>query len=141
MIPLQAIRVADQLGGKKVLARRVGTYELLRRVVEDGLPVEAVAQTLAVLPEASRHRVEAELGLGGPKTVLDRTASERLERIARIIALARETYQNDDAGAVSFLTTPNRNLGKDEPIHRALSELGARQVEDLLVRIAYGFPS
>ncbi|CAN5662230.1 hypothetical protein BH11ARM2_BH11ARM2_16880 [soil metagenome] len=141
MVPLQAIRVSDQLGGKKTLAKRVSTYDGLRRAVENGLPVEAISQTLAILPETVRQGIEEELGPHDGNAVLDRAASERLERVARIIALARATYENDDEGAVSFLTTPNRNLGKDTPIRRALSDLGARQVEDLLVRIAYGFPS
>ena len=140
MIPVQAVRVADQLGGKRVFAKRVATYDGLREAVESGLPAGAVAQTLAILPESERKKVAQEIG-PGTSDVLSRASSERLERVARVIALTRATYANDDEGAVSFLTTANRSLGKDAPIQRALSEIGARQVEDLLVRIAYGFPS
>lgn len=140
MIPLQAIRVSEQLGGKKVFSKRVSTYDGLRRAVEQGLPISAVRQALAILPEDQRLRIERGLEHRGA-SILDQTASERLERVARTIALARATYENDDEGAVLFLTTPNRNLGKESPIVRSLSEIGARQVEELLLRIAYGFPS
>jgi putative toxin-antitoxin system antitoxin component (TIGR02293 family) len=94
-----------------------------------------------ILPNDDRELLGSKLGAASTADLLDPIQSERLERIARVMAQTRETFGDDDAGIVSFLTTPNRNLGNERPIRRALTDLGARQVEDLLVKIAYGFPS
>ena len=40
--------------------------------------------------------------------------------------------------AVEWLRTPNRALGGELPLDRLDTDLGARDVEDVLGRIAYG---
>ena len=65
--------------------------------------------------------------------------SERTERLARVIALA-EMLWDDEAEAKRFLATPHPELGRKKPIEAALTELGARQVEDVVMRALYGLP-
>jgi putative toxin-antitoxin system antitoxin component (TIGR02293 family) len=40
--------------------------------------------------------------------------------------------------ASEWLTTPNRSLGRVSPMEFAVTEIGGREVEDLLGRIAHG---
>jgi putative toxin-antitoxin system antitoxin component (TIGR02293 family) len=66
--------------------------------------------------------------------------SEKTERLARVIALA-EMLWDDDEAAKRFLATPHAELGRRKPIEAALTELGARQVEDVVMRALYGLPA
>ena len=68
---------------------------------------------------------------------LARYESDRLYRLARILALADE-FLGDHERAVRWLKHPNRALGGFAPITALDTELGARQVENVLGRIAYG---
>ena len=54
-----------------------------------------------------------------------------MERLARVIATAEQVWDDvDDARA--FLSTGHAMLGGKRPIEVALTELGARRVENLL---------
>ena len=68
---------------------------------------------------------------------LARFESDRLYRMARVLALARESL-GDEARANRWLKRANHALGGLAPIAAIDTELGARQVENLLGRIAYG---
>jgi putative toxin-antitoxin system antitoxin component (TIGR02293 family) len=68
---------------------------------------------------------------------LARYESDRLYRLARIVALANE-YLGDHERAIRWLKHPNRALGGLAPVAAIDTELGARQVENILGRIAYG---
>jgi putative toxin-antitoxin system antitoxin component (TIGR02293 family) len=65
--------------------------------------------------------------------------SEHTERLARVIATAEYVWDNEEKSR-RFLTTPNPALGGLRPIDTAYTELGARQVEELLWQIFYGLP-
>jgi len=68
---------------------------------------------------------------------LARFESDRLYRLARIMALARESLGEDDV-ARRWLKRPNRALGGLPPVAAIDTEMGARQVENVLGRIACG---
>jgi putative toxin-antitoxin system antitoxin component (TIGR02293 family) len=65
--------------------------------------------------------------------------SEHTERLARVLATAEYVWDNEEESR-RFLTTPNPALGGLRPIDTAYTELGARQVEELLWQIFYGLP-
>ena len=65
------------------------------------------------------------------------TESDRLYRLARILVLAKH-YLGDDAKAMRWLRRSNRALGGRVPIDALDTEIGARAVEAILGRIAYG---
>ena len=44
----------------------------------------------------------------------------------------------DDKKAIEWLTTPNRFSGGEMPLDQLDTDTGARMVEDILGRIAYG---
>jgi putative toxin-antitoxin system antitoxin component (TIGR02293 family) len=117
----------------------------LDAAVQRGLPKRAlvhVAETVfmeraeqrallhAVVPEATFKRRRDRLTAG---------ESEKTERLARIVAQAEETWHDKD-GARRFLTRPHPMLDGRRPIEVAITELGARRVESILVGLVYGLP-
>ncbi|MGH7719205.1 MAG: antitoxin Xre/MbcA/ParS toxin-binding domain-containing protein [Gemmatimonadaceae bacterium] len=141
---IDAASVARILGGQRILGRRIRSVSELRRAVESGLPVQAldavVERVAGRRPGASalKHAIV-------PKTTLHRrqrlTAEEsaRLERLARVAALAEHVWE-DEALAHEFLTSPQPQLGHERPVDLARSDLGAREVEELLLKLEYALP-
>lgn len=63
--------------------------------------------------------------------------SDRLVRVARVLAAAEETFgSREKAGA--WLCRPTVALGGERPLHLLDTDEGARRVETLLGRIAHG---
>jgi putative toxin-antitoxin system antitoxin component (TIGR02293 family) len=85
-----------------------------------------------VAPRTTRVRRERE-GRLSPEE------SERLERLARLTALAAQVLESE-VEAQDFLFQPHPLLRGEKPAALARSELGARQVEDLLWRLEYSLP-
>jgi putative toxin-antitoxin system antitoxin component (TIGR02293 family) len=138
---VQSTRVAQVLG----LRRKAPGMSMadLDREVEAGLPKSSLAAVVShvygnspeatalmhrVIPPATYHRRGADLK---PQE------SERVERLARVIATAEHVWGNGD-DARTFLTTGHAMLGGQRPIETALTELGARRVEQLLWSLFHG---
>lgn len=68
---------------------------------------------------------------------LDPAESDRVLRFARLMGTAVDVLENEQ-NARSWLTSPQFGLGGAVPLEYAGTEVGAREVEDLLGRIAYG---
>ncbi|MGH7570899.1 MAG: antitoxin Xre/MbcA/ParS toxin-binding domain-containing protein [Gemmatimonadota bacterium] len=138
--------VAEVLGGRKALGRNIQSVEDLRLAVEDGLPVRSLH--LAVRRIASTSKEAAHLTFEiVPRTTLHRRRrrlskpeSERLERLARMTALAEEVWEDPDL-AHEFLMSPQPQLGGNKPVELADSDLGTRQVEELLYKLEYSLPA
>ena len=71
------------------------------------------------------------------KEPLNEVESERLLRIARIIAIAEDTFANSEKAA-TWLRRPSRLFSGKTPMATADTEAGGRMVEDVLQRIAHG---
>ncbi len=69
--------------------------------------------------------------------ILTADESDRLMRVARIAALAEETLGNSTR-AGRWLHEPNAALGSIPPIRWLDTDLGAKEVEELLIRIGHG---
>ena len=137
-------RVAEILGGARVLGSRMKSSEDWMDIIEAGLPAAAMealkervglddpsmATTLGISIR-TLARVRASQGL------LDSVVSDRLYRLARLVAIARVVLEYDDR-AVQWLTQSQPGLGNRRPIDMAKSEPGAREVENLLMRIEHG---
>ncbi len=70
---------------------------------------------------------------------LSRQASERAERLARVMAHA-EYVLDDKDDAREWMNKPHPELGERSPREVAASELGARSVEAVLDSLFYGLP-
>ena len=129
--------VARVLGGKRVLGEEIRTLGALRHAVNKGLPVEALHHTTGYVTSSPREAIQLRDRLVPPATRKRRKGrlkpaeSERVERIARVMALAEHVWQNPD-DARAFLHQPHPLLENHAPLEVAQTELGARQVEDLL---------
>lgn len=146
MAPMAMIRakyIAEALGGRKVLKADLGSTRALLRGVEAGLPygsLEALTDRFGL----NRADVAAALRLP-PRTLARRKRerklpadeSDRLVRLARIAADAARVL-GDERKAGSWLRDENIALGGERPIDLLNSDLGARQVEDVLGRIEFG---
>ncbi len=64
--------------------------------------------------------------------------SERLLRISTVFEKTVDLFEGDVAGAVAWLTSPKRALGRETPLAYSRTELGAREVEDLIGRLEHG---
>jgi len=122
---------------------RVRSADRRRERVRSGLPYSAL--------EALAERLNAPLGeLGDALRIPARTLarrrsvgrlsageSDRLVRLGRIAALAEEVLGNR-ARAARWLRQSNRALGQAVPLRRLDTDLGAREVETVLLRIEHG---
>jgi putative toxin-antitoxin system antitoxin component (TIGR02293 family) len=70
---------------------------------------------------------------------LSRPASERTERLARVMAAAEYVW-DDPEQARAWMNRPHPELGNRTPLAVAATELGARSVEAVLDMLFYGLP-
>lgn len=139
----QTGQIVESLGGRKILGRNIRSLEQLREQVRKGLPygsVEALAQKLRLQKSeaaALMHLPERTLARRKKQNKLRADESDRLFRIARIQALAAEVLGSEDKAA-DWLRRPNRALNGQSPLERLDTDLGTKQVEDILGRIQHG---
>lgn len=135
--------VIQQLGGAPVFGRALRTETALRAALRDGLP-QTVVEEVMHAAGLTLKELAASLDLS-PRSLqrrrragrLDRHESDRVYRLARIVALAKR-YLGSDEAAPKWLKRPNRALGGKTPLEMLDTELGAHAVENVLGRIAYG---
>jgi putative toxin-antitoxin system antitoxin component (TIGR02293 family) len=141
---MESAAIAEILGGRKVLGKAVKTPDELAQLVRKGLPassVSALAERLAMgsmvlsrtlgIPQRTMTRRRSQ------RTRLTAAESDRAVRLARVYAIAVEMIGEEEK-AVQWLSTPNRALGGERPLDQLDTDVGTRQVEDILGRIAYG---
>jgi putative toxin-antitoxin system antitoxin component (TIGR02293 family) len=73
-----------------------------------------------------------------PGKPIDPVVSDRLYRTAKVLALAARVLEDKDA-ARAWLSEPQFGLGKKTPCELLTTDAGARQVEDLLLRMEHGY--
>lgn len=138
---------------KPVAGRSTPTAGLLRKIapttakliasLKAGLPfreLEALQASLALpmerllpmlgISKATLHRRKA-------AGRLDPAESDRVVRYARLMSWAIEVLESMES-ARQWLNAPQVGLGGAIPLEYAETEVGAREVEDLLGRIEYG---
>jgi uncharacterized protein (DUF2384 family) len=104
-----------------VLPLQAGSPSQLRDAVRQGLPfsaLEALTQQLQLTPQES----------------------DRVYRVARAIDQAADCLGSVDK-AHQWLKSPNRALAGEIPLDWLDTEIGTRQVEDVLLRLNYGITS
>jgi putative toxin-antitoxin system antitoxin component (TIGR02293 family) len=135
--------VIEELGGKQTLGRTLSSDRDMRDAIREGFP-PAVVEELMRASGLTLKELAGALDLS-PRSLqrrrrtgrLARYESDRLYRLARIVAIANESLGGHER-ALNWLKRPNRALGGIAPVAAIDTELGARQVENLLGRIAYG---
>jgi putative toxin-antitoxin system antitoxin component (TIGR02293 family) len=142
---IAAQRVAETLGGERVLKHRVRDYADLDQIVRDRLPVASLAKLIESgrlsVPEVKQYLVPRSTYTRRLRErALSTIESERTERLARVLATAEEVFLDKDR-AHRWMRAPHPELRGRTPLEVAASELGARTVEGILWEIAYGLPA
>jgi putative toxin-antitoxin system antitoxin component (TIGR02293 family) len=144
MIPAQ--KIAAILGGPEALGHPVNNLMDLDEVVSQGIPrtafdalidqivprsdeVTRVSLRYRIVPRATYQRARR----------LNQQHSETVERLARILATARSVWDDDEA-VRGFLLAPHPELNGKTPLDAALTEIGGRQVEEIIERGMHGLP-
>lgn len=107
----------------------LGVEELADLQDSLGVPMEKLAPMLGI-SKATLHRRKFGKRFGMAE-------SERIVRYARLMGKAAEVMEST-ANARRWLNSPQIGLGGAVPLEYAGTEIGAREVEDLLGRIEYG---
>jgi putative toxin-antitoxin system antitoxin component (TIGR02293 family) len=94
-----------------------------------GLTLKEISASLDLSPRSLQRRKH--------EGRLARYESDRLYRLARMLALA-DYFIGSRAKALDWMKRPNIVLGGAVPLDLIDTELGARQVENILGRIGYG---
>lgn len=115
---------------EKVLAGLpVEEFDGLRGLL--GITVEEMTALIGISPATlSRRRARQER--------LDRDHSDRLVRYARLYGLAISYFDGNDAAAGDWLRTGLPAFRGETPLRHAITEIGGREVEDLLGRLEFG---
>jgi putative toxin-antitoxin system antitoxin component (TIGR02293 family) len=135
--------VIDELGGEAALGRRLRRDSDLQTAIREGFPQRVIEQVMEAA-HLTIKELAACLDLSPRSLQRRRRAgrlasheSDRIYRLARIVALAKTSFGGRDA-AVRWLKRPNRALGGRVPLTLLDTEIGARSVENVLGRIAFG---
>jgi putative toxin-antitoxin system antitoxin component (TIGR02293 family) len=124
------------------LPSRYGPLDVADRL-QKGLPVSALERLAKIVaPEETgfKYRLVPRATLARRKLAGRLTAreSERVARIARVFAYAKEVWKTDDATR-RFLARPHMMLRDRAPLDLALgSEVGAKEVERIIGGLKYG---
>lgn len=139
--------VVSILGGEKALGIKESDGVMtLHRAIKAGIPARCafhfqdhvglsninVCHMLGVT-EKTLTRWHA-----APRKHLDPVFSDRLVRSAKVIALAEQVLESPD-NAKQWMSEPQDALAGEAPQDLLTTDIGAQQVEDLLVRMEHGF--
>lgn len=127
---LIGLRVPDALS----LARKIEsgfdfrTFTRLQEAIE--LTNKQLADLISISSRTlSRRRTERRLRPD---------ESDRLLRLARVFDLTVSLFEGDKQAAQAWLTRPNPALGGKPPLDLSRTEVGAREVENLVFRLEHG---
>ncbi len=134
--------VARKLGGRSVLGAVVRSQADLALAVRNRLPLTALKglslagmseqeiETFVIPQRTRRHRADKQQ----PLTIDE---SDRAVRLLRIQTLAEDTF-GDKEKANRWLRRSLTELGNETPLVVAQTEAGARVIETILGKIAWG---
>ena len=139
----RSARVRFAPRGKSLGLSSRGTDDLIRELqrglpfralktfaAETGLPLSRISEVLNI-PERTLARRRSSARLAPDE-------SERLLRLSRIFEQAMELFESDRDAAVTWLNTPREALSTHTPLEYSRTELGAREVENLIGRLEHG---
>ena len=138
-LPDRSKYTVDKLLGVKAsdnlkLARKVEaglSFDSLERVGKmTGLSLDKLRVAVRISPRTlTQRRLEKKLS---PEE------SDRLVSLSRLLSLAFELFDGDAAGGLRWFTDPNRALGGIAPLEASATEIGSREVENLIGRLEHG---
>jgi putative toxin-antitoxin system antitoxin component (TIGR02293 family) len=134
----------SRLRVQKMMGIHCGDAPGLIREVMDGFPYQALAAFVSATGLELAKIAEL---IGIPDRTLARRKaagrlssqeSERLLRISRLFEKAIDLFEGDRTAAVKWMSTPRAALDTQTPLEYSRTEVGAREVEDLIGRLEHG---
>ncbi len=132
----------DTLGSS--LGLKVSRTDQLINQVQNGLSFKALV-SLKTMSGMTASEIASMIGIPARTLARRRAAgklapdeSERLLRIATVFEKAVCLFEGDVPAALTWLRAPKKALSQQSPWTYARSELGAREVLDLIGRLEYG---
>jgi putative toxin-antitoxin system antitoxin component (TIGR02293 family) len=141
--PREIEGVVSVLGGTRVVGGSVRSPDDLAERVRKGLPFAAL---VAVMDDygISRDALCSVLHLSARNFLrrreqkrLSPDESDRLYRLARVIAHANRVFEHPEESA-DWIHTPNTSLSKQQPLALLDTDIGVQQVDQVLGRIEHG---
>jgi len=133
----EAARIAEVLGGRKVLGMEVTSVNDLVALIRSGLP-RAVLHCLEVRTGLGRDILGKRATRSGHR--LKPAESDRVMRAARVFVRAEVALGNPEKARLWF-RRPNRALGMVEPRLLLDTDVGAQKIADTLGKIECGTSS
>jgi putative toxin-antitoxin system antitoxin component (TIGR02293 family) len=136
------MNIIEVLGGQQVFGVQAAGIDLIDEV-ERGLPrraYEAVSEALALTPTEQDRLLQVSLRTRARwkrRARLDPATSDRLVRLARILALAIMVLESRE-NAVAWLREPSDGLGGRSPLAAIASDPGAEKVSNMLYQMEHG---
>ena len=133
--------ILNALGGRQLFGSGSGPIDLLEEV-ERGLPTKSysiIAKALGLTPEEDRLlQVSLRTRARWKQRIrLDPAISDRLVRLARILALAKNVLENHE-NAVAWLREPSDALSGRTPLELVTTDIGAEKITNMLYQMEYG---
>lgn len=133
----------DVLGGKDTLGEQTFSATAVLDLIRRGLPYRSLESAVehCGVPQGELTRVlqipQRTLLRRKKEDRLQPAESDRLYRLARVVAHAVEVFEDEEA-AQRWLGKPNRALGGRTPLHLLDTDAGVTHVDEVLTRIDYG---
>lgn len=136
--------VSDKTVVERIAGVPLAEQSMLIDAVKAGLPYRALIDLQAVF-QVSRSELGQAL-LITPSTMsrrkaagyLRRDESDRVVRLARVLDLATSMMDGNQQSAATWMRMPRAVLNGESPLMRSGTEVGVRDVEDLINRIQAG---
>jgi putative toxin-antitoxin system antitoxin component (TIGR02293 family) len=131
-VALLGLRTYDSAALHEKIVRGLSfeAMEKLRRAID--CPVSQFATLIGIPARTLARRKEAKR--------LEPDESDRLLRLAKIVGLTLHLFEGGLEEARGWLFLPHPALDNHSPIEFAATEIGAREVENLIGRLEHGIP-
>jgi putative toxin-antitoxin system antitoxin component (TIGR02293 family) len=120
-------KTANDLRSSVLKGLPFSAFEAVQKEID--LPQNQLSSILGIPTRTMARRKESQQ--------LTSVESDRLYRVARVFAFTVEVL-GDTQKARAWLKSPNRGLGDAVPLTLLDTDIGAGQVEDVLLRLKYG---
>ena len=139
-------KVADLLGGPRILSRRITSTLDAHELLLDGLPGSALTHFVSHLLVIQTDSLEKAFGMSlrtfqrrkdAPDKPLSQEQSGRTWKFAEILAKATDVFGSQEE-AEQWLERPAIGLDQRRPIDLLATPAGIELVEQYLTRLAYG---
>ena len=139
-------KVADLLGGPRILSRRITSTLDAHELLLDGLPGSALTHFVSHLLFIQTDSLEKAFGMSlrtfqrrkdTPDKPLSQEQSGRTWKFAEILAKATDVFGSQEE-AEQWLERPAIGLDQRRPIDLLATPAGIELVEQYLTRLAYG---